>query len=270
MTVNEIKLGLKTNILGNEIVYFDETTSTNDIAFALATDGALDGTLVIADSQTKGKGRLDRKWFSPKGTSILASLILCLNIPLSHSGNIILITTISIVQAIRHITNLNAMIKWPNDIVVNDRKVSGILVESKIEKNRAEFFVVGFGINVNIPKNAFPDEIFDTATSLSIELQHEISRTQLLQETLYQLESHYTRLLDESADFLQEWKNLSVTIGQRVKVEKPDGIFFAQALDIDKNGALIIQLGSGEIQSIMNDDLVKIRYYRIFGKELGF
>jgi BirA family biotin operon repressor/biotin-[acetyl-CoA-carboxylase] ligase len=259
MTANEIKLGLKTNILGKEIVYFDETTSTNDVAFALAIDGALDGTLVIADSQTKGKGRLDRKWFSPKGTSILASLIVRPKIPLSHSGNITLITTISIVQAIRHITNLTAMIKWPNDIIVNDRKVSGILVESKIEMNRANFFVVGFGVNVNIPKNDFPEEILETSTSLGIEGQQEVSRVQLLQEILYQLESRYTELMDGSIDFLQEWKNLSVTIGRRVKIERPDEILFAKALDIDKNGALIIQLDSGEIQSIMNDDLVRIR-----------
>lgn len=260
MTVNEIKLGLKTDIFGKEIVYFDETTSTNDIAFALAIDGALDGALVIADSQTKGKGRLDRKWFSPKGTSILASLILRPKMPLSHSGNIALITAISIAQAIRHITNLNAMIKWPNDIVVNDKKTSGILVESKIEGNRAELFVIGFGINVNIPKNDFPEEILETATSLSIELQHEISRIQLLQEILYQLELRYTKLMDDLADFLQEWKSLSVTIGRRIKIERPDDILIAQALDIDKNGALIIQLDSGEIQSIMNDDLIRIRY----------
>ncbi|MEK7398572.1 MAG: biotin--[acetyl-CoA-carboxylase] ligase [Candidatus Poribacteria bacterium] len=259
MTASEIKLGLKTSILGKEIVYFDETTSTNDVAFALAIDGAINGTLVIADSQTKGRGRLDRKWFSPKGTSILASLIMRPKIALSHSGNITPITTISIVQAIRHITNLTAMIKWPNDIVVNDRKVSGILVESKIERNRAKFFVVGFGVNVNIPKNDFPEEILETATSLSVELQHEVSRVQLLQEILYQLESRYTEMMDDSIDFLQEWKNLSVTIGRRVKIERPDEVFFAKALDIDKNGALIIQLGSGEIQSIMNDDLVKIR-----------
>jgi BirA family transcriptional regulator, biotin operon repressor / biotin---[acetyl-CoA-carboxylase] ligase len=260
MTVNEIKLGLKTNILGKEIVYFDETTSTNDVAFDLALGDAIDGTLVIADSQTKGKGRLDRKWFSPKGTSILASLILRPNMPLSHSGNIIMITTISIVQAIRHITNLNAMIKWPNDVIVNDRKVSGILVESKIERNSAKFFVVGFGVNVNVPKDGFPEEILETATSLSIESKHEVSRIQLLQEILYQLELRYTKLTNDSTDFLQEWKSLSMTIGQRVKIERPNEIFFAGALDIDKNGALIIQLDSGEIQSIMNDDLVKIRY----------
>jgi BirA family biotin operon repressor/biotin-[acetyl-CoA-carboxylase] ligase len=151
------------------------------------------------------------------------------------------------------------MIKWPNDIIVNDRKVSGILVESKIEMNRANFFVVGFGVNVNITKNDFPEEILETSTSLGIEGQQEVSRVQLLQEILYQLESRYTELMDGSIDFLQEWKNLSVTIGRRVKIERPDEILFAKALDIDKNGALIIQLDSGEIQSIMNDDLVRIR-----------
>jgi len=264
MKISELKAGLKTNIIAKKIIYFNEVTSTNDVAFALANNGlanngAVDGTLVIADSQTMGKGRLGRKWFSPKGKSILASLILRPQIPLSHSGNINLITTISIVDAIRHLTNLNAMIKWPNDIVINYKKVSGVLVESKIEGNCADFFVVGFGVNVNIPKEDFPEEIFDIATSLNIELGYEVSTTQLLQDILYQIELRYTRMTKDLADFYLEWKNLSITIGQRVRIEKSDNVFFAKALDIDKNGALIIQLDSGEIQSIMNDDLVKVR-----------
>ncbi len=259
MNINELKTELNTNIIAKEIVYFDEITSTNDIAFVLANDGAVDGTLVIANSQTMGKGRLDRKWFSPKGKSILASLILRPQIPLSHSGNINLITTLSIVHSIRSITNLNAMIKWPNDIVINNKKVSGVLVESKIERNYVDFFVVGFGVNVNIPKEDFPREIIDIATSLSVELGYEISRTQLLLDILRQIESRYISMTEALTDFFQEWKSCSITIGQRVRIDSPDCVFFAKALDIDKNGALIIQLDSGEIQSIMNDDLVKVR-----------
>lgn len=259
MDIDGLKTGLKTNIIAKKIIYFDEITSTNDIAFALANNGAVDGTLVIADSQTTGKGRLNRKWFSPKGKSILASLILRPQMPISYSGNMILMVTLSIVHSIRHITNLEAMIKWPNDIVVNSKKVSGVLVESKIERNHVDFFVVGFGINVNISKDEFPKEIIDIATSINIELGFEVSRTQLLQEVLHQIESRYIRITDDLTNFFQEWKDFSITIGQRVKIEKPDAIIFGKALDIDKNGALIVQLDSGEIQSIMNDDLVQIR-----------
>lgn len=259
MDINELKAGLKTDIIAKKIIYFDEITSTNDIACMLANNGADDGTLVVADSQTMGKGRLDRRWFSSKGKSILASLILRPQMPLSHSGNINLITTLSIVHSIRHITNLNAMIKWPNDIVINNKKVSGVLVESKLKRNYVDFFVVGFGINVNIPKEEFPQEIIDFATSLSVELGYEVSRIQLLQDILHQIESRYIRLTKDLTDYFQEWKSYSVTIGQRVKIEKSSDVFFARALDIDKNGALIVQLDSGEIKSIMNDDLVKVR-----------
>lgn len=257
MTSDEIKSGLNTNILGREVLCYAETTSTNDIAIELAGKDAKEGTLVIADSQTKGRGRLDRKWVASAGTSILASLILRPAIELSQVNRIVLITTISIIHAIRNVANLHALIKWPNDIVINDKKAVGILVESKTEKNSLSFVVVGFGINVNIQKGSFPEEIADIATSLSIESGHEVSRVYLLQEVLKQIESRYLRLNDNG--FLDEWKSLSATIGRQIQIEYPDSTRTGLATDIDENGALIVQLDTGEMKHIMNDDIVKIR-----------
>jgi BirA family biotin operon repressor/biotin-[acetyl-CoA-carboxylase] ligase len=257
MTSDEIKSSLNTNILGREVLYYAETTSTNDIAIELAGMDAKEGTLVIADSQTKGRGRLDRKWVASAGTSILASLILRPAIELSQVNRIVLITTISIIHAIRNVTNLPALVKWPNDIVINDKKIAGILAESKTEKNSLSFVVVGFGINVNIPKGNFPEEIADIATSLSIESEREVSRVYLLQEILKQIESRYLRLNDNG--FLDEWKSLSATIGSQIQIEYPDRIRTGLVTDIDENGALIVQLDTGDIKHIMNDDIVKIR-----------
>ena len=257
MTSDEIKSGLNTNILGREVLCYAETTSTNDIAIELAGKDAKEGTLVIADSQTKGRGRLDRKWVASAGTSILASLILRPAIELSQVNRIVLITTISIIHAIRNVANLHALIKWPNDIVINNKKVVGILAESKTEKNSLSFVVVGFGINVNIPKGNFPEEIADIATSLSIESGREVSRVYLLQEVLKQIESRYLRLNDNG--FLDEWKSLSATIGNQIQIEYPDSTRTGLATDIDENGALIVQLDTGEMKHIMNDDIVKIR-----------
>jgi len=257
MTSDEIKSGLNTNILGREVLCYAETTSTNDIAIELAGKDAKEGTLVIADSQTKGRGRLDRKWVASAGTSILASLILRPAIELSQVNRIVLITTISIIHAIRNVANLHALIKWPNDIVINDKKAAGILAESKTEKNSLSFVVVGFGINVNIQKGSFPEEIADIATSLSIESGHEVSRVYLLQEVLKQIESRYLRLNDNG--FLDEWKSLSATIGRQIQIEYPDSTRTGIATDIDENGALIVQLDTGEMKHIMNDDIVKIR-----------
>jgi len=256
MTSNEIKTGLNTRILGKEVIFYTEATSTNDIALELADKGVDEGTLVIADDQTMGRGRLDRKWFAPAGTSILASLILRPKISLSQVNKIVLITTISIVYAIRKVTNLLVLIKWPNDIIINSKKVSGVLTESRIKKNCLDFVVVGFGINVNIPKESFPDEIIDIATSLSIESGREISRIYVLQETLRQIESLYLRLNDDS--FLDEWKSLSATISRQLRIEYPDGTRTGLAVDIDENGALIVKLDTGETQYIMNDDILKV------------
>jgi len=257
MTSDEIKSGLNTNILGREVLCYAETTSTNDIAIELAGKDAKEGTLVIADSQTKGRGRLDRKWVASAGTSILATLILRPSIKPSQVNRIVFITTISIIHAIRNVANLHALIKWPNDIVINDKKAVGILAESKTEKNSLSFVVVGFGINVNIQKGSFPEEIADIATSLSIESGHEVSRVYLLQEVLRQIESRYLRLNDNG--FLDEWKSLSATIGRQIQIEYPDSTRTGLATDIDENGALIVQLDTGEMKHIMNDDIVKIR-----------
>jgi len=257
MTSNEIKAGLNTKILGREVAFYTETTSTNDIALELAGKGADEGTLVVADSQTMGRGRGDRKWFAPAGTSILASLILRPLIELSQINKIVLITAISIVYAIRNITHLPALVKWPNDVVINNKKTAGILAEAKTEKNSVSFVVVGFGINVNVPKISFPEEIADIATSLSIESGCEISRIHLLQEILRQIESRYLKLDNDS--FLDEWKNLSATIGRQVQIEYPDSIKTGLALNIDENGALTIKLNTGEIQRIINDDIVRVK-----------
>jgi BirA family biotin operon repressor/biotin-[acetyl-CoA-carboxylase] ligase len=255
--VSKIKAGLNTKILGKEVIFYTETTSTNDIALDLAGKGADEGTLVVADSQTMGKGRGDRKWLAPAGTSILASLILRPLIELSQINKIVLITAISIVYAIRNVTHLPALVKWPNDVVINNKKAAGILAETKTEKNSVSFVVVGFGINVNVPKACFPEEIADIATSLSIESGCEISRIHLLQEILRQIESRYLKLDDDS--FLDEWKNLSATIGRQVQIEYPDSIKTGLALNIDENGALTIKLNTGETQRIMNDDIVRVK-----------
>lgn len=257
MTSNEIKAGLNTKILGKEVIFYTETTSTNDIALDLASKGADEGTLVVADSQTMGRGRGDRKWFAPAGTSILASLILRPSIELSQINKIVAITAISIVYAIRDMTNLPALVKWPNDVVINNKKVAGILAEAKTEKNSVSYVVVGFGINVNVPKASFPEEIVDIAISLSIESGYEISRIHLLQEILRQIESRYLKLDDDS--FLDEWKSLSATIGRQVQIEYADSIKTGIALDIDENGALIINLNTGDTQRIMNDDIVRVK-----------
>lgn len=260
MKPNEIKLGLNTNIFGKEIIYFSETTSTNDIAIEFAREGAEQGTLIIADKQTMGKGRRGRKWLAPSKTCILASIILRPSISLEHVNIITPIAVTSVTKAINCVTQLNASVKWPNDVLIGEKKVSGILTETRTLKSNIDFAVVGIGVNVNIPKDEIPLEICQIATSLNIELGYEISRTQLLQEILRQFEDRYLRLNENNyEEFLAEWKSLSSTIGKKVQIESKNDIKFGVVLDIDKSGDLIVRLDDGEILKINNDDLMTVR-----------
>jgi len=257
MIPDEIKNGLGTRILGGEIISYAQVGSTNDVALSLANKGVKEGTLIVAESQTRGRGRRGRKWFSPAGTSILASLILRPSIKKAHI--IAPISATAVVQAIHNITGLSALIKWPNDVVINSKKVSGILTEMKAEKGRINAIVIGMGINVNTLPNQFPAEIVDTATSLSIELGHNISRVALLQEILRQLERRYIELKDRNPDdFITEWKCLSATIGRQVRLDSPDKTVTGYALDIDEAGALLVRLDTGQMQRIMNDDVIQV------------
>lgn len=254
MSPDEIKLGLGTEILGREIISYAETGSTNDVALNLAAGGAREGTLVVAESQTRGRGRRDRKWLSPMGTSILASLVLRPPITAYEAQSITITTAAAVAQAIRNITQIPASIKWPNDVIIGHRKVSGILTEMRTEKGWVSFMVVGIGVTVNIRRERLPAEIKDIATSLSAELGHNVSRIALLQEILRQLEQRYVKVKERETDTLiAEWKDLLVTIGRNVRINLPRRVITGRAVDIDETGALLIQTDTGQIQRITAD-----------------
>ncbi len=260
MVSDEIKAGLGTEVLGRVIISYAQTSSTNDIAMDLAADGMQEGMLVVAEGQTKGRGRRKRRWISPVGTSILASLILRPHIAAHEAHVVTLISAAAVAQAIRSITQLPALIKWPNDVIVNDRKVSGVLTEMRTEAGRVSFLVVGIGVTVNIPRERLPAEIMEVATSLSAELGRDVSRIALLQEILRQLESRYVKLKAHEDDTLvAEWKNLSATIGRQISISLTRRIVRGYALDIDETGALLIRVNTGQIQRITADKAVSLR-----------
>ncbi len=254
MSPDEIKLGLGTEILGREIISYAETGSTNDVALNLAAGGAQEGTLVVAESQTRGRGRRNRKWLSPMGTSILASLILRPPITAHEAQSITITTAAAVAQAIRNITQIPASIKWPNDVIVGDRKVSGILTEMRTETGWVSFIVVGIGVTVNNRRERLAKEIMDIATSLSAELGHNVSRIALLQEILRQLEQRYVKVKERKTDTLiAEWKDLLITIGRKVRINLPRRVVTGRAVDIDETGALLIQTDTEQIQRITAD-----------------
>lgn len=249
----EVRAGLKTARLGQVVHYFEEVTSTNDVAKDLAGRGAPEGTLVVAEAQTKGRGRRGRSWASPAGTGIWASLILRPRLVPSQTPVLTFTAAVAGAEAIRDLTGLPAGIKWPNDLLIRGRKVAGILTEMSAELDDVHHVVLGIGINVNIP--SFPEEIAEIATSLSREGGQNVSRRRLLQAFLEYFESWYDRLPQAAEDLRDRWRAFSVTLGRRVTVTSPRLTLTGLAKDIDREGALLLETDGGELVRILSGDV---------------
>lgn len=249
---------LHTQYIGKEVIFFDTTDSTNIQASMLGEKGAENGTLVLADTQTKGKGRLQRAWFSPNYSNLYFSILLRPPIPPKLSGWISLACGVALAKVIRSHTGLSARIKWPNDILVNGKKLGGILIESHVQGDAIKHLILGIGINVNTSR--FPKEISNLATSLKKELGHSIQREPLLVALLKgledQLESFYQI---GSKELSNEWKQFSDSIGKQVSVTFADRVISGLATDLDTHGELLLEMSDGTVTSVISGDIVHLR-----------
>jgi BirA family biotin operon repressor/biotin-[acetyl-CoA-carboxylase] ligase len=253
---SEIQWNLAAKILGREVISYKKIDSTNVAACALAEKGLKEGVVVLAEEQTKGKGRLGRSWLSPPHGGIYLSCILRPSMPPGEVPKLTLAVSLGVAKAIREITGLTAMIKWPNDILINSKKVCGILLEMKAEQDRLDFVIVGIGINANTPAKLLPRG----AASLKGELGRDVSRIRLTQKVLEHVEESYGRLLKGGfSRILEEWKELTDMLGSRVKVIVPNREFEGQALDVDVDGALLVRLDTGFIERAPSGDVVLVR-----------
>lgn len=246
----ELESRLNTEWLGKEIVYKDVTASTNADVRRMAEDGAKEGLLVVADGQTLGKGRRGRTWESPKGTNLYFSMLLKPDFSPDKASMITLVVAYSVAKVIRKNTGLDAKIKWPNDIVVDKKKVCGILTEMNMERDYIHHIVVGVGINVN--EEEFPEEIIDMATSLKNEKGSILSRANLLSDILSQLEKDYAMFLQagDLKPFVDEYNQMLVNKGALVKVLDPKGEFSGIAGGINEEGMLIVFKENGQIEKV--------------------
>ena len=246
----ELESRLDTQWLGKEIVYKEVVGSTNAEVRKLAEDGAKDGLLVVADSQTQGKGRRGRVWESPKGTNLYFSMLLKPEFEPDKASMITLVAAYSVAKVIRETTGLDAKIKWPNDIVVGKKKVCGILTEMSMERDYIHHVVVGIGINVNEEK--FPEELEEMATSLKKEKGCLVSRANLLSAILLQFEADYLKFLamEDLRPFLDEYNKILVNKGALVKVLDPKGEFSGIAGGIGADGRLIVFKENGQIEAV--------------------
>lgn len=251
----EIAEGLSTRILGQNIKYFTEVDSTQDIAKKLAAQGEVEGTLVIAENQLQGRGRMGRHWSSSEG-GIYLSLILRPNIKPAQALWFPLITGVAVAEAAQRLAGVQAKLKWPNDIVIGGKKAGGILIEMSAEIDRLDYVVIGIGINVNNGKADFPQELEDIATSLKVECGQEISSVKLVQAILINIEQWYDDFTSSGFERIrQTWKEMSNTIGSLVSVSTPEGSVDGCAIDIDHDGALIVQNEKGDLKRIIAGDI---------------
>lgn len=247
----EIKAGLDTRFLGREIVHQQETASTQEIAKALASRGAVEGTIATAETQSGGRGRIGRQWSSPEG-GIYFSVILRPDIKPGEALQLPLMAGVAVAQAIKINTRLDPKLKWPNDIMLKNRKVGGILTEMSAETDRLDWVIIGIGLNVNIPHGSFPEDVEGIATSLMEAGGKSVSRVRLLQDIIVELESLYDELVKSGFESLRaKWKALSDTIGANVGVNLPMEQVAGLAVDIDPDGALILEREDGTREKII-------------------
>ena len=256
----EVQRELSTTYIGKKIFYFSELASTNIIAKEKAIhkrEGIDEGTLIITEKQTAGKGRLGRKWFSPAG-GIWLSIILYPQLPPFYIPRITLMTAVAAVKAIKICTQIESQIKWPNDILIQEKKVCGILIEMSAELDIINWVVVGIGINANIDHQKFPENIQANTISLKEVIGKEVLRVKLAQVFLQEFEKYYEILKRrEFSSILKEWKLYSHTLGRKITVDIGERIITGEAVDINEEGALILKKEDGELIKIISGTILK-------------
>jgi BirA family biotin operon repressor/biotin-[acetyl-CoA-carboxylase] ligase len=255
LTPEAILQGLNTRRLRGPVWYFETLASTNDLAKDLGAQEAPEGALVVAETQTAGRGRLGRHWSSPPSQGLYVSLLLRPFLPPEEVPLITLTAAVAVVRALRRQTGILAGIKWPNDIYLAGKKVGGILSEMATAAERLSYLVVGLGLNVNNPY--MPQELDGLATSLARESGRTFCRGLILQSWLEEFEVLYERFLArEFPVILEEWKARTITLGRQVRVVQGLQEIRGLALDVGEDGALLVQRPTGEVVRLTSGEVI--------------
>jgi BirA family biotin operon repressor/biotin-[acetyl-CoA-carboxylase] ligase len=233
---------------GKNIHFFEEVSSTNDVAKELALEGTPEWTIVVAEKQFNGRGRFGRKWVSPKG-GLWFSLVLRPKISINEAFKLTSLTAVSIVNTLEKDYEIKARIKWPNDIFVNGKKVCGVLTETASTDQVLDYVIIGIGINVNNAPSSLPDEIQKNTTSLMTEKGEEINTERFLTKLLQQMEEYYRDpwKLDK---VIGEWKRLDSVLGKKVIVSEGNESYTGEAVDVDDLGVLMVKLSDGSVKRV--------------------
>lgn len=246
----------RTEIIGREIQVFQETTSTNDIVEKMARDGVREGAVVFAESQTKGRGRMGRRWVSPPGQGLWFSVLLRPKLRPVAVTQVTILAATAVSRALGEISGLALEIKWPNDLLVRGRKLAGILTELSAEVDSVKHVTLGIGIDVNLTADALPAELRRIATSLRIEAGEEFSRAEVAAAVLRALDVDYGKVLrGDFASVADEWESRCATLGENVTIDIGDRKVRGRAEDLDDDGALLVRTQHGRLERIIGGDV---------------
>jgi BirA family biotin operon repressor/biotin-[acetyl-CoA-carboxylase] ligase len=247
----------RTKIIGRDIRVFEQTTSTNDVIEKLARDGVREGVVVFAESQTKGRGRLGRKWISPTRKGLWFSILLRPDLRPQETTQLTVASATALRRAIVAQTRLQPEIKWPNDILLGGKKVAGILTELSAEVDKVRHIILGIGIDVNQDADEFPEDLRKTATSLKVETGETLSRAELATAILHELDFDYARICDgKFSAIADEWETHCATIGKNVAVYLGDRKIRGRAESLDAGGALLLRTEHGRLETIFGGDVI--------------
>ena len=261
--VEAARTALETSDFWRRLVHVEQAGSTNDLAKALAAEGAPAGTVVVAEEQTAGRGRLERRWNSPPRTSLLCSLLFRPDLQPAQAHRLTMLCSMAAADAVKEIADLSVGLKWPNDLIVRSqspggpwsewRKLAGILTESGVVNSDLAFVVVGIGINVNVEQDTLAS-LAPNATSILAETGRQVERWRLLVAFLEAVASRYERL-EAGENPHDEWSARLVTLGQQVEVTTNDGTVEGVAEGVDEDGALLVRTRSGPVQRLLAADV---------------
>jgi BirA family biotin operon repressor/biotin-[acetyl-CoA-carboxylase] ligase len=245
-----------TRVIGRDIRVFEQTTSTNDIAARLARDGIKEGVVVFAESQTRGRGRLGRPWLSPARKGLWLSILLRPNLSPQAATRVTVAAATALARAIASQTGLVPEIKWPNDILIDGKKVAGILTEMTAELDHINEVILGIGVDVNLSATELPPDLRKTATSLKIESGQAIDRAGLAVAILRELDHDYDLIARGQFESISaEWQQRCTTLGQEVSIRIGDRVIRGRAEALDAEGALLLRTEHGHLERIVGGDV---------------
>jgi len=241
---------LDTHFVGQRVIYYPRLTSTMEAAKREAQQGAAEGTVIVAGEQTAGKGRLKRIWLSPRGNIALSVI---LHPDVTYLPFLIMVASLAVVHCVEAVTGLKARIKWPNDVLINNKKAGGILIEGDVKGNTVDYAIIGIGVNVNLRLSDFP-EIQSIATSLSDELGKEVSQLEVIRQLLVEVERLYV-ILQTGGSLFEEWRDRLVTLGRKVEVEWGKNTCEGVAESVTTDGSLLLRRSDGSLTKITGGDV---------------